>query len=173
LKMSNLLGDNSVALMHLEERLIAEYQKALIAIGDAGVKIVQKNFDNAGAVATGEAKRSIQRTDIQRIGSVMRMSIIPTGDRARIMRFIENGRKPGKMPPLDDIIEWMEAKGISQGMTPGEERNVAFAIARNVADFGLKGHKIFAKSRQEIQPIADRIIQEATKRALSSLPRNK
>lgn len=56
------------------------------------------------------------------------------------------GRKPGKFPPLDDIISWIRAKRIEpEGKTT--ERQLAFLFARKIAQ---KGTDIYQGKRQGI-----------------------
>ena len=56
------------------------------------------------------------------------------------------GRKPGKFPPLDDIISWIRAKKIKpEGKTT--ERQLAFLFARKIAQ---KGTDIYQGKRQGI-----------------------
>ena len=45
--------------------------------------------------------------------------------------FLLFGRKPGRMPPLEPIESWMEAKGLTGS---------AWAIRQHIADFGVKGN---------------------------------
>jgi hypothetical protein len=46
-------------------------------------------------------------------------------------KFIDEGRHPGKMPPVKDIIEWTRLKGIPE--------SAAFPIAKNIGKYGFKG----------------------------------
>jgi hypothetical protein len=49
--------------------------------------------------------------------------------------FLVHGRKPGKQPPMDDILGWLEKKGIA----PDGEisiRSLAFLIARKIGKLG-------------------------------------
>ena len=45
--------------------------------------------------------------------------------------FMLYGRGPGRMPPLEPIESWMEAKGLTGG---------SYAIRKHIADFGVKGN---------------------------------
>jgi len=49
-------------------------------------------------------------------------------------RYVDQGREPGKMPPLDRIIEWCIARSIPQ--------ELAFPIARSIAKKGAPKNKI-------------------------------
>ncbi len=49
-------------------------------------------------------------------------------------RFVDQGRKPGRFPPVDKIKAWLRVKGISE--------KAAFPIGRKIATEGIKGIKI-------------------------------
>lgn len=46
------------------------------------------------------------------------------------------GRKPGKFPPIDDILDWIRAKRISPRDPKTTERQLAFLFARKIARSG-------------------------------------
>jgi hypothetical protein len=46
------------------------------------------------------------------------------------------GRKPGRFPPIDDILDWIRAKGITPRDTKTTERQLAFLFARKIAESG-------------------------------------
>lgn len=46
------------------------------------------------------------------------------------------GRKPGKFPPIDDILDWIRAKKISPRDAKTTERQLAFLFARKIAQSG-------------------------------------
>lgn len=72
--------------------------------------------------ASGQSRASIQVVNIT--GSTGQLI------GAEWIAFVFKGRAPGKMPPIDKIIDWCNAKGIP--------RAVAWVIARNIADSGTK-----------------------------------
>lgn len=47
--------------------------------------------------------------------------------------FLVHGRKPGKMPPIDSILGWLEKKGITADIP---QRSLAFLIARKIGRLG-------------------------------------
>lgn len=52
--------------------------------------------------------------------------------------FIDNGRAPGKRPPIPSIIRWLENK---KGLPPSmlrDKKRTAFAIATKIAKEGIK-----------------------------------
>lgn len=48
-------------------------------------------------------------------------------------KFINDGRRPGKMPPNKDILDWCKRKGI--------DKKMVFPIQRKIGDKGIKGIK--------------------------------
>lgn len=48
----------------------------------------------------------------------------------------KHGRRPGKFPPIDDILNWIRAKGITPRDPKTSERSLAFLFARKIAEKG-------------------------------------
>ena len=92
-------------------------KKALKEIGDEFVKKLQKQFDDKRLNFTGDARNSLEA-----IATDNKLTIYGLG---RIL-FLEIGRRPGKMPPIEPIERWV----VGKLNVPSEEaRSVAFAIA--------------------------------------------
>ena len=60
-----------------------------------------------------------------------------------------HGRKPGKFPPIDDMLNWIRAKGITPRDDKTTERQLAFLFARKIA---REGTDIFQGKRPELDP---------------------
>lgn len=61
------------------------------------------------------------------------------------------GRKPGKQPPIDTIVKWIEDKRISYD---GSLRSFAYLVARKI---GKEGNAVFTGKRKGIE--FDKIIK--------------
>jgi len=59
----------------------------------------------------------------------------------------KHGRKPGKFPTVEDIINWIRAKGIQPNDI--SERSLAFIIARKIAK---QGTDIYQRKRPALDP---------------------
>ncbi len=61
-----------------------------------------------------------------------------TGTLSGAKYFIQQtvGRKPGKFPPIDDILDWIRAKHITPKDPKTSERQLAFLFARKIAQSG-------------------------------------
>lgn len=68
--------------------------------------------------------------------------------------YVENGRKAGRFPPIDKILEWIKVKPVipytdSRGRLPTEEQ-LAFLIARKIANEGTEGRKVLFETVDEL-----------------------
>lgn len=78
--------------------------------------------------------------------------------------FLENGRGPGKFPPVDKIKEWIEVKPVnptplSNGKTPSVEQ-LSFLISRKIANEGTEAHPFFEPAKEQtIREFEDKINQ--------------
>lgn len=79
-------------------------------------------------------------------------------------QFLENGRGPGKFPPVDKIKEWIEVKPVnptplSNGKTPSVEQ-LSFLISRKIANEGTEGQPFFEPAKEQtIREFEDKINQ--------------
>lgn len=80
-----------------------------------------------GIRASGQSARSL-KTKTREISGTIKGTL--TG--AAYFTFQEQGRRPGKMPPVQSIRDWIEAKGI-QSDNP---ESLAWAIAKKIAKEG-------------------------------------
>ena len=80
-----------------------------------------------GIRASGQSARSL-KTKTREISGTIRGTL--TG--AAYFTFQEQGRRPGKMPPVQSIRDWIEAKGIQAD----NKESLAWAIAKNIAKTG-------------------------------------
>ena len=110
---------------------------------------VGRNYTNA--VSSGTLEKSLAyRLKIK--GKAIDISIYAKGKASQYFLARENGRKPGKQPPVDAILDWMRIKPIKlrdkesgkfQKPTEALKKQVAFLIARKIGRDGIKGWKAF------------------------------
>lgn len=82
--------------------------------------------------------------------------------------YVENGRKPGRFPPIDKILEWIRIKPVipysdSRGRLPTEEQ-LAFLISRKIAEQGTEGRKVLAETVEELNNYYLPLLQQALDR---------
>lgn len=68
--------------------------------------------------------------------------------------YVEHGRKPGKFPPVDKILEWIRIKPVlpyedKNGRLPTENQ-LAFLIGRKIAEKGIKAGNQLKKTIEEL-----------------------
>lgn len=68
--------------------------------------------------------------------------------------FVENGRKAGKWPPIQNILDWIKAKPVlprpnAEGKLPTPQQ-LAFLIARKIGEEGTEGTQDLRKATDTI-----------------------
>ena len=68
--------------------------------------------------------------------------------------YVENGRKAGKMPPIDNILRWITVKPVlprpnAKGKLPTPQQ-LAFLIARKIGEEGTQGTQDLRKATDTI-----------------------
>lgn len=77
--------------------------------------------------------------------------------------YIENGRLPGKQPPIALIENWIKNKHLPL------ERNLSWAIAKSIAKKGIPGKHILERSLDIIEPNLDKEIDIQTNKLIDSI----
>jgi hypothetical protein len=69
---------------------------------------------------------------------------------------VDLGRRPGKRPPISNIMRWLKAKGISgRDAKTGKfikRRDAAFAISRKIGDYGYQGINYVQNTTLKFRP---------------------
>lgn len=80
-------------------------------------------------------------------------------------KFVNDGRGPGKYPPLKEIEDWIKVRGISMKKKPAkgitrdrEVKTLAFLIGRKISIFGTKAKKFIPTVRTS--ELRERIVKE-------------
>ena len=82
-------------------------------------------------------------------------------------QFAENGRRPGKMPPVNKILQWIEFKHLvprsNNGRVP-TTKQLAFAISKHIALQGTEGKHLFEKTLddQNLDNLANKLVELIT-----------
>lgn len=82
-------------------------------------------------------------------------------------KYVEEGRGPGKFPPLDKIEEWIRIKPVapypdSQGRVPSNKQ-LAFLIGRKIAEEGTEGRHLLQNAIDSTQDWMEIIEQAISK----------
>lgn len=94
-------------------------------------EIMVKKYDELGFRASGDWAKSLENEVTEGNGKYT-----ATISGANYTYWMEHGRKPGKFPPRNAILKWINDKGI---IAEGISRNsLAFLIARKIANEGTR-----------------------------------
>ena len=148
----------------------SDFKHTMKALNDFG-KFIITNYKSqleAEKMNNGELYRNIKYSVSTGTGGwVISVSL------ANYWKYIEYGRRPGKMPPLEVIEKWIDVKQIKpHSMTLKSGKTVIptppklpFLIARSIGRRGIAPKPLFQKSfvaakKQFMQVIIDAITQD-------------
>ena len=100
-------------------------QNTLNKFGNETVKIIRNNLATTGTNASGETSQSLQ-------------SVLIGKDRVQVtgkpfIYVVETGRKAGKMPPISNILKWVET---GKPSFEGSALSFAWAISTKIGKEG-------------------------------------
>lgn len=121
-------------------------------LGEFAVALRNEYQDNLilhNRIASGDLLNSVEYV-IDRDGYTYTVSLMLKD----YWYFVENGRKAGKMPPMDVILSWIKAKPVlprpnAEGKLPTPQQ-LAFLIARKIGEEGTEGTQDLRKATDTI-----------------------
>lgn len=133
---------------------------ALDEYGQAVKDLYQKRLLADDKKATGNLIDSVQcKIAYQGMNYVVFLEL------ADYWKYVEDGRKAGKFPPVNKILDWIKVKPVlptpmENGKLPTEEQ-LAFLISRKIANEGIEAGHQLAETVQDINRIYLPKLQEA------------
>lgn len=127
---------------------MSELQNLLTLLDEYATKakeITKNNLKQDNRVATGKLLDSISTKVVK---NNLEFSVeLHFED---YFKYVSEGRKPGKQPPLNKILEWIKVKPIlprpdSNGKLP-TEKQLAYLIARKIGREGYEGTKNYEQT---------------------------
>jgi len=116
--------------------------------GNEVLKKFQTNLKKDQAIASGELFQSMNFSSKimgQKFHFVLDMGV-------DYWEAVDKGRRPGKQPPLNDIIKWVNTKATFGGFANvpnisdrAVQRGLAYVIARKIGKRGKKGNSFYSK----------------------------
>jgi len=120
-----------------------------------GELITDKMIDTLisnGSLATGQLARGIAYQVVENEeGTNLQITVPGYG------QFVDQGRRPGKMPPVQPIIDWVRVKRIRTPQYTTEQ--MGWAIAKSIAKKGIRPKPFIENS---IQFVLQNFTQELT-----------
>lgn len=156
------------ALHGLQNRVHVAIKRAFVSTAQFGVTATQ------GTIRQTKPKPYASGSYVQSLAYMKTKDGAAVGFSARHSIFVEAGRAPGRPPPVDAILLWMELKGIkpkrrkrlgsrskqkrSKQSPQAELRGLAFGIARKIGEYGTKPRLVLQRTMPAIQKVAKKEI---------------
>lgn len=117
-------------------------------------------------IATGNLLNSVEYI-VQKDGQAISVSL----QLEDYYKWVEEGRKPGKFPPIDKMLEYIRVKPVipdeRNGRIP-DEKQLAFLIARKIANEGIEPGYQLRDSIKETMEDFESAIEEAVRKDVSA-----
>lgn len=135
-------------------------QAALYDFTNAFIEEYKRRLIEDGKSASGNLIDSISLPNIEYVGNGYEASI----SLADYWKYVEYGRKPGKFPPPNVILNWIRVKPVLprpvNGITPTENQ-LAFLIGRKIATEGIEPGNQFEETLDRMLTEYESILSEA------------
>lgn len=123
-------------------------------------KTLKSTLESNGRKASGQLINNIETR--VKIGNLVYEVNLEAAD---YLYWVDNGRKKGKFPPIDKILEWIRVKPIvpredENGRVPTEQQ-LAFLIGRKIANEGYEGSNDFKSTQADVNAYYIPRLQEA------------
>ncbi len=130
-------------------------------IAELTVQIIQAN-----KVASGDLLKNLDYKILESVDGLIVQIIDNSKDQH--LQYVDQGRKPGKMPPTKPIVKWISDKRIK--LIPNEKpESVAFAIAKKIGRDGIKPTNIIKKTIGNILNNKRSLIESIGKEQINSM----
>lgn len=115
----------------------------LDALGREYVAELTQQLISADKVASGNLINSLDYEVLETVNGLV-LKIIADD----YLKFVDEGRRPGKRPPQKAILKWVEQRGIK--IKKQTSSQTAFVIARSIGKKGIKPTNVLKKTQQAI-----------------------
>lgn len=117
---------------------------AMNQIGQELVSELKNELIDKGKQASSKLVNSI---GFNLVGTDKGWNIVITSE--DYLKYVDQGRKPGKMPPSNKLIPWIQSKGISFGGNESIDQ-MAFVIAKSIGENGIPATNVIKNSIEVI-----------------------
>lgn len=165
--------DDITMFLEGERDLYANMQRRIDLTTDAGRKALQKaglaivnkakeNLRSNKSVVTGMLRASGKVQTVQGDPDAVDAGFFGDNSKNGYAFFVEFGRRAGKMPPPDELAQWVRKKLRVADMKTALARG--WAIAKNIAKKGTKPHPFFRPAIESTKSEVEAIFKEAIKK---------
>lgn len=124
-----------------------ELYKEIDLLGQQVVQTLKQELQNDNKDVTSKLINSIQYR-VNQTADGFELDILSEN----YLKYVDKGRAPGKMPPSQALIPWVEAKGIRIQTKSGYSKPeaAAFVVARSIGKKGIKPTNVIDRVKQDI-----------------------
>lgn len=142
-------------------------KSAMEQIGVDLVKELTKQLLNADKKATGNLIKSLDYKVVETVDGFF-LNLLA----ADYLNIVDQGRKPGKMPPPSKLDKWIVVRGIAPRDKKGKfisRKSVQFLIARSIGKKGIKPTNVIRKSIDSIYSNKIKLLEKAVVKDIEAL----
>ena len=130
-------------------------------MNEFGQEVVERAMLNLGVYRTvnGKKRRAVASDNLRKSltyrydNKYKRIDFFAKGSASEYAYYVEEGRKAGKRPPIDKILEWMKIKRIQPRNENGSFKKFATPKAKENAMEGIAFNISMAIGRRGIKPL--------------------
>lgn len=123
----------------METNALIDFPRLAAVLAEYGTEVCERyraELDARGKNASGVLSQTV-RSLVQRQGTMYAVDL----SLADYWKYVEYGRRPGKFPPPDKILEWIRVKPVlprplANGKLP-TDKQLAYLIGRKIAREGI------------------------------------
>jgi hypothetical protein len=134
-------------------------KSALEQVGIDLVKELTKQLLNADKKASGNLIKSLDYKVVETVDGFI-LNLLA----ADYLNTVDQGRKPGKMPPPSKLDKWIVIRGIAPRDKKGKfisRKSIQFLIARSIGKNGIKPTNVIRKSIDSIYSNKIKLLEQA------------
>jgi hypothetical protein len=121
----------------------------------------------------GKPSSRSRSAGVKQDGDRMSIEMMPRGDRAQVVSYIEFGRGAGGMPPSNVIRQWLFDKGIvNQGDDERVINTLTWSVMTKIGAEGIEPRHILERSERQYRPVIVRMFEAATRRLAKKINAN-
>jgi hypothetical protein len=142
-------------------------KRTLNELGVDFVKELTNQLLDADKKATGKLINSLKYKVVEVLDN-----LLLTISAEPYLKWIDEGRKPGKMPPSKVFIKWIDARGIIFRNENGKiikKESTAFLIARSIGEKGIKPTNVIRKTIDKIYSTKTQLLEKAAAKDIEAL----
>lgn len=166
------MSKNDVIWVEGEKALFLKMQRSMdvsissarSALRTAGMNIINDakvNLRNNKSVVTGQLRASGKVQAVEGDPDSIDAGFFSDKTQGGYAFFVENGRRSGRMPPVDNLIQWFRKKF---RLTEKVARARGWAKAKSIAKKGTKPHPFFGPAVEKNKEAITKAISEAVKK---------